>query len=244
MPRLLPALLLFLGILLALPSPTHAATKGAEYIIISGGPALHKLEKYRVPADHHDKWWGNFIRSARIRIEQLRKERGPTYNITWLVYRPGYVNRAAEDGAPLISNIESVREKYNLKLVWYNKGQDVINYINGGINRNTYKIVGLEYFGHSNRHAFIFDYSNHILGASKAWLHEDDLNHINKKAFEKKATVKSYGCHTAESMSAAFYKHVRIKMWGAIGKTDYSHISDGPNGTLPTISSGGGYWSY
>jgi hypothetical protein len=243
MPRLIPILLLFLGILLAVPSASHAA-KGSEFIIISGGPALQKLEKYRVPADHHDKWWGNFIRSARIRIEQLRKQHGPTANITWLVYRPGYVNRAAEDGAPLIANIESVRDKYGLKLVWYSKGQDVINYINGGLNRSIYKIVGLEYFGHSNKHAFIFDYSNHILGASKAWLHEQDLKLLNRKAFDKNAMVKSYGCHTAESMSAAFYKHVRVKMWGAIGKTDYSHISQGPSGTLPTISSGGGYWSY
>jgi hypothetical protein len=240
MPRFIFIILLFL---IAFSAKAHAA-KGAEYIIVSGGPALQKFEKYRVPADHHDKWWGNFIRSARIRIEQLRKERGPTANITWLVYRPGYVNRAAEDGAPLLANIESVREKYNIKLVWYSKGQDVISYLNGGINRSIYKIVGFEYFGHSNKHAFIFDYSNHILGASKAWLHEQDLKLIDKKAFDKKAMVRSYGCHTAESMSAAFYKHVRVKMWGAIGKTDYSRISEGSEGTLPSISSAGGYWSY
>ncbi|MEM8955475.1 MAG: hypothetical protein AAGD22_15080, partial [Verrucomicrobiota bacterium] len=205
MPRSTPTILIVLiAALLAIPASLHASKKGSEYIIVSGGPALQAQERYRVPADHHDKWWGNFIRSARIRISQLRDQYGPSYNITWLVYRPGYVTRASEDGAPLIANIESVRDKYNVKLVWYSKGQDVINYLNRGMNRGTYKIVGFEYFGHSNKHAFIFDYSNQILGASKAWLHEDDFKLINRKAFDKKANVRSYGCHTAESMSAAY----------------------------------------
>ncbi len=86
-----------------LPNPSD------EYIIVTGGPALEKWEQYRVKNQRHDKWWGNFIRASRIRIDQLQryyKGKGPV-NITWMVYRPGYVTRATEDGQPLISFIES-----------------------------------------------------------------------------------------------------------------------------------------
>ena len=41
-----------------------------EYIIVSGGPALKKWEVFRRTNHRHDKWWGNFIRSARIRIAE------------------------------------------------------------------------------------------------------------------------------------------------------------------------------
>ena len=63
--------------------------------------------------------------------------------------------------------------------MWFDSGQDVINYLNSGKNRRRTKLTGFEYFGHSNRHCFMFDYSCDILGASSAFLHENDLKKIN-----------------------------------------------------------------
>jgi len=85
------SLLQSLLFLLIMASPLAAETQ-KEYIILSGGPSLTEWEKFK--AAPHDIWWGNFIRAARVRIEQLRKEHGPAARITWLVYKPGYVRRA------------------------------------------------------------------------------------------------------------------------------------------------------
>ncbi len=211
-----------------------------EYIIISGGPALLNWEQHRRPNHRHDRWWGNFIRTARIRIAALQKETDGAINITWMVYRPGYETRAAEDGAPLIANIESVRDKYKINLVWFDSTDDVINYVNSGKNRAKTKVSGFEYFGHSNKFCFVFDYSNDILGASVVFLHQSDLKRFKKSAFAKGAYCQSWGCHSAESFSKEFRRATGRKMKGAIGKTDYSNTW---RMVLPTVSPGG-RWSY
>ncbi len=218
--------------------PIHAQGRD-EYIVISGGPALLQWESYRESRDRHDKWWGNFIRTARIRFDQLRNQLGEDALITWLVYRPGYARRATEEGRPLLSFIESVNEKYHTNLVWFDSGPDVINYLNGGRSRATTKISGLEYFGHSNKYCWVFDYSNFILGASKAWLHQDEFTNVRKDIFTRRPYVKSWGCHTAESMSERWHYYTKTRMIGAFGKTDYS---DSWKNTLPYISTPGGYW--
>ena len=45
-----------------------------EFIVLSGGPSLVEWERYK--AQPHDRWWGNFIRSARVRIEPRAVGRG------------------------------------------------------------------------------------------------------------------------------------------------------------------------
>jgi hypothetical protein len=236
--------LAFLGIALALwasgtPVLTAAVNPNDEFIIVTGGPSLMEWEQFRREEHRHDKWWGNFVRTARIRIEQQKKF-NPNLNITWLVYRPGYERRAGEDGQPLISNIESVRDKFGIRLVWFNNGADVIRYLNEGQNRRDTKIGGFEYFGHSNKYCWTFDYSNEILGASKAYLHERDLKGIKRGVFSRDAFCKSWGCHSGESFVGAFKKATGVKMVGAIGKTDYSKTY---LLILPTLSSAGGRWT-
>ena len=63
---------------------------------------------------------------------------------------------------------------------------------------------------------------------------------LNRGIFTKDAFVKSWGCHTAESMSQVFRKDTGVKMWGAIGKTDYSQ------GYIVQLSNpaGGDKWAY
>ena len=206
-----------------------------EFIIVSGGPALRKWEDLRQENEQHDRWWGNFIRAARARIEELQKQHGPDYPLTWLVYRPGYASRAGEDGQPLIEWIESVRDKYKVNLIWLETGRDIISHINSGMDRKRVKITGFEYYGHSNQHAFMMDYSNEIMGASTSWLHEKDLQVIHPSAFSRRAKCRSYGCKTGESMSAKWRAATGVRMWGAKGKTDYT------NPLKPTLSPGG-YW--
>jgi hypothetical protein len=206
-------------------------------VILSGGPALRKWEDLRRETHQHDRWWGNFIRPARARVQELQKEHGKDISITWLVYRPAYVTRATEDGDPLVSHVQSVRDKYGIKLVWINSGADVINYLNRGQNRRRTKVKLFEYYGHSNKHAFMMDYSNHISGVSKAWLHERDLRNLKRSAFARDAECRSYGCHTGESMSAKWRAATGIRMWGAHGKTDYSN-------PLKPVVSPGGFWKF
>ncbi len=216
------SLILALGILLGLFSGIAAAQ--SEYIIVSGGPALRQWENLRKSGEQHDRWWGNFARTARVRLEEVQKQQPPGTIITWLVYRDAYLRRAGEDRQPLTSNVESVRDKYNIRLVWFRTGDDVINYINSGMNRSRNKISGFEYFGHSNKFCFMFDYSSDIYGVSSSWLHEADLRKIHRGSFAKNALCQSWGCHTGESMSTFWKKATGVPMIGAFGKTNYSDM--------------------
>ena len=240
-----------LAVVMALMAPTaeaielFGATEG-EYIILSGGPALREWEGFRSENHRHDRWWGNFVRAARIRMQQLTKEKGPKQDITWMVYRTGYEKRGVEDGVDHISNVISVRDRDDVecKLIWFTATDQLINYLNNGPSgrsRNNYKITGFEYFGHSNKYCFTFDYSGEVLGASKVFLHEDDLKRLKRGIFSRRAYCQSWGCHTGESMSQVWRRATGVKMRGAIGKTDYSECW---RQTLPVISTAGGRWSY
>jgi hypothetical protein len=236
---------LFLALLLVLtaapalraaPRAEGFPANNGEFIILTGGPSLIEWEKFK--ATPHDNFWGNFVRASRVRIEQLRQHYGAAARITWLVYKPGYVRRAEHmkdhDNTDVIANIESVRDKYGVNLVWIGGGGDVINYLNGGLPRDQFKIADFEYFGHSNSRCFMFDYSNEIDSGSKAWLHQDDLRHLHRGLFTRDAFVKSWGCHTGEDMSAYWKRATGRKMIGAIGKTDYSVLI--VPGVLPRVN--------
>src|SRR6266403_2798718 len=232
MKRLLP-LLILLGLLLARQAPAAAPTNG-EYVLLVGGPSLMMWEKYK--QQPHDHWWANFIRAARIRTEQIRAQ-APDAKITWLVYKQGYKDRAVQEKQDLFGFIDSVRDKFNLNLVYIGNGNDVINYLNGGQPRDSLKVVDFEYFGHSNAKCFMFDYSSNIESACKSWLHEDELKKISSRSFARNAFAKSWGCHTGESMSKKWYAATGVPMWGVIGKTQYMMdelpISVSFNGVAP-----------
>ena len=223
----------FLLVLLLLLGGSALAANG-EYIMVVGGPSMYQWEKYKVYP--HDHWWANFVHAARLRTEQVRAQLGPDAQMTWLVYKQGYLDRATQEHQDLTGLIDSVREKFNLNLVWFHAGSEVIDYLNNGQPRNRVKIAGFEYFGHSNRACFMFDYSNVLDSASKSWLHENELSKIDRRAFAHGAYVRSWGCHTGESMSKKWYRATGTHMIGAIGKTQFMMEE------LPILTSTDGKW--
>ncbi len=223
----------FLLVLLLLLGGSALAANG-EYIMVVGGPSMYQWEKYKVYP--HDHWWANFVHAARLRTEQVRAQLGPDAQITWLVYKQGYLDRATQEHQDLTGLIDSVREKFNLNLVWFHAGSEVIDYLNNGQPRNRVKIAGFEYFGHSNRACFMFDYSNVLDSASKSWLHENELSKLDRRAFAHGAYVRSWGCHTGESMSKKWYRATGTHMIGAIGKTQFMMEE------LPILTSTDGKW--
>ncbi len=228
---------LFIGLIAfgtALFSNICSAKSTGENIIISGGVSLHKWEMYR--PDPHDNWWMNFVRAARIRIQEIR-ETDEEARITWLVYRPAYERRSGQERRDLLALIDSVRDAYGINRVYFSNAAELVSYLNNGQDRSQVKIENLEYFGHSNKACWMFDYSNFVDGASKAWLHEDDLNQLQAGIFDKAAFVKSWGCHTGESMSQVFKRLTGVRMWGAVGKTQYQ------TDELPKLAGRWGRWS-
>jgi len=228
---LIPCLLFF-----AVAGPLNAAAT-PEYIILVGGPSLMQWEKYKGAAAH-DHWWANFVRAGRIRTEQLREKFGPDAKITWLVYKQGYVDRAAQEKQDLLGHIDSVRAKFNLNLVYFHDGAEVINYLNQGQPRDQVKVAFFEYFGHSNKACFMFDYSSAIESACKSWLHDSELARINRRVFTRDPMIRSWGCHTGERMSKKWRVALGTRMWGVIGKTQYMTHE------LPILSTAGGKWVY
>src|SRR5437868_11281847 len=188
--RFLPLAAIF-ALALAQPIPAANVPQG-EWIILVGGVSLNQWEKYK--AQPHDHWWANFVHAARIRTEQLREQFGPDLMITWLVYRPAYIERAKQDGVDLIGDINSVRDKFNLHLVYFNKGGDVIDYLNNGQPRTSLKVAAFEYFGHSNKACFMFDYSNVIDSSAKAWSHEPQLSHIDRRTLATPPSAQRSPC--------------------------------------------------
>lgn len=225
-------LLLLLTGLFATVASLHAEP-APEVVLISGGVSLTKWEQYK--PQPHDKWWMNFVRAARIRIQQIR-EVDPNAQITWLVYRPAYLRRAVEEKKELVSLIDSVRDTYKVKRVYFSKTSELIDYLNKGRDREKVKIADLEYFGHSNKACWMFDYSNYIDSCSKVWLHENDLNKLRPGMFTKDAYVRSWGCHSGESMNAHFQRATGVPMWGAVGKTQYR------TDELPALAERSGRW--
>ena len=205
-----------------------------ETIIVSGGVSLWVWEKWK--AQPHDNWWANFVRAARIRIEQIKTAR-PDQPITWLVYRPSYVTRGRQDSRDYTALVASVRDAFNVKLMWFDSASQLVNYLNYGQPRDRVKINNFEYFGHSNKACFMFDYSNMIDSGSKCWLHENELKKINHGIFTKDALVRSWGCHTGESMSQKWRSATGTPMWGLSGKSQYLTEE------LPVPSTAMGRWT-
>jgi len=201
-------------------SNAPVTTANREYIMLSGGPSILIWEKWK--SQPHDLWWQNFIRAAEIRIAELKSQGVPASQITWFVYQPSYETRSKQEGQNLVGNINTLASNLGVKLKFFSRSQQVIDYLNAGRPRALVKIADLEYFGHSNKACWMFDYSNRIDSASKVWIHEDELNQLAPDIFAKDAFIKSWGCHTGESMSQKFRRATGMKMWGATGRSQYN----------------------
>ncbi|MEP4076411.1 hypothetical protein [Haloferula sp.] len=223
MPRLL--LIVFLAL---------TTLSQAEHVILTGGPALRKWENLRVERDRHDRWWANFIRASTLRMVELRKAYGANARIVWIVHRDGYRTRSGEDGKPYTTWINDLARKRNVTLLWFDSSGELIQKINS---RPRGSIATFDFFGHSNKYCFMFDYSNDILGASTVWLHENDLSRIKRSVFAKNAYCKSWGCHTGESMSQVWKRKLGVPLEGAKGPTDYTVVG---KGKMPAVK---GSWA-
>ncbi|MGE9269181.1 MAG: hypothetical protein ACQKBU_00115 [Verrucomicrobiales bacterium] len=201
----------------------------ADHVIVTGGPALRKWEDLRVPQDRHDRWWANFIRASTLRMVELRKAYGPDAPITWIVHRPGYQSRGGEDGKPYTTWISDLARKRSVTLKWFTTGGEFIDTMNRLPRRS---VQTFDYFGHSNKYCFMFDYGNDIMAASTSWLHENDLSRLKRSIFAKNAFCKSWGCHTAESMSKAWKRNLGVPLEGAHGPTDYTMVG---RGSMPIV---------
>jgi hypothetical protein len=124
-----------------------------------------------------------------------------------------------------------------VKLVWFDKADDVINYLNSGQPRARRRSRAFEFFGTRNRPCWMFDYSSNLgqrleMLAARERSEENQPRHLYRKRF-----IKSWSCHTGESMNKKFYSATGARMWGATGKTQY--MTD----ELPCLSTKGGRWT-
>lgn len=215
--------------LLLLTSLMLSAPSRAEHLIVTGGPALRKWENLRNLPDQHDRWWANFVRASTLRMAEIRKAYGPDAPLVWMVYQPGYQSRGREDAKPYMTWITEVAAQRHATLIWFSSTPAFINALNS---RPRASIETFDFFGHSNRFAFMFDYGNEIMAVSSSCLHERDLPRLKSAVFARNAYCKSWGCHTGESMSDAWKRTLGIPLEGAKGPTDYTVIS---YGRLPEV---------
>jgi hypothetical protein len=127
----------------------------------------------------------------------------------------------------------------NATLAWFDSRDALVNYLNQGHDRSLVKIERLEFFGHSNRNCWMFDYSNRFdaAGIENGILHITQLSYIRNDVFAPFAYCKSWGCHSGEAYSQSWRQRFGVYLIGAVGKTDYSQ------GGLPFLSSENGRWA-
>jgi hypothetical protein len=227
-------LIAFFALSLLGSAPALAQTR--EDIVLTGGPALRFMEHGKGNASH-DVYWFNFIDGSVIWLKDLKAQAGPDTLVTWLVFRPAYATRSQEMGMDLLGQIAAKARQIGVNLLFFDTTEQLINYFNKGLDRDKVKIASFDYFGHSNKACFLFDYSNKIDSMSLAWLHVRDLKKIDRDVFAQDAVCKSWGCHSGEMYSIWWKDRFRVAMIGAIGKTDFSQ------GGLPVLSNADGKWS-
>ena len=213
-----------------------ASADSREDIVLTGGPALRFMEHGKGDVSH-DVYWFNFVDASVIRLKELKDQAKPDEVVTWLVYRPAYAARSQEMGMDLLAQLQDKAKTLGVNLHWFNSKEELIAYLNKGLDRDKTKITDFDYFGHSNKACFLFDYSNTIDTMSIAWLHVKDLRKIDDDIFADNATCKSWGCHSGEMYSQWWKSRFDVAMIGAIGKTDFAH------GGLPQLSSSDGKWA-
>lgn len=212
------------GVALAALWAGCATASGVE-VILTGGVALKSWEVLRGPAKH-DNWWANFVRASTVRMEIARRE-NPGVRFVWIVYRPAYIARGREDGKDYVGMIRDLARKYAAKLVFVDTSAQACSAINNAPS-GADRITTFYYFGHSNAHAFMLDYSNTIIGSSKQWIHEDELGaRLRRAAFAPNAKCFSYGCYTGMSMSAKWKQALGVPMLGNTASTRYQPVGEG-----------------
>ena len=214
----------------------HGSAQSREDIVLTGGPALRFMEHGKGDVSH-DVYWFNFVDASFIRLKELKDQVKPDELVTWLIYRPAYASRSEEMGLDLLAQLRDKAKALGVRLVWFNSKEELVAYLNNGLDRDKIKIGDFDYFGHSNKACFLFDYSNTIDTMSIAWLHVKDLRLIHSDIFARDATCKSWGCHSGEMYSQWWKSQFDVPMTGAIGKTDFAH------GGLPQLSNSDGKWA-
>lgn len=203
-------------------------------VILAGGVALRSWENFRGPSAH-DNWWANFIRASTVQIA-LTQAKKPGERIVWIVYRPSYITRSKENKTDFVSRIRETAGKYGVKLVYVDSAAEAYEAINKAPRKGE-RINSFYYFGHSNPHAFMLDYSNDIIGASTEWMHENDLaTHIRRDIFAPDAECWSYGCYTGNSMSRVWRQSLGVPLWGNTESTQYQPVGWGE------LPKGNGSW--
>jgi hypothetical protein len=205
-----------------------------EDIVLTGGCALRFMEHGK-GAVSHDVYWFNFVDASVIRLQEL-KQQHPGDILTWLIYKPSYARRSEEMGLDLLAQLQEKAKNVGARLVWFSSKEELIAYLNKGLDRSQVKIADFDYIGHSNKACFLFDYSNEIDTMSICWLHVKDLGEIDRHIFTRDATCKSWGCHCGEMYSKWWKSHFDVPMIGAVGKTDFAH------GGLPELSDSDCKW--
>lgn len=194
-----------------------------ESLIVIGGPSLVNSEKYRYKKDRHDYYWANFVDAAKLQTKVIRKKNNQQ-KITWLAYHPAYELRSKEEGFNLVDKVEQIAKSLKVDLVWF-KNKYQFSYAFNAFPKHG--IDTFDYFGHSDQHAFLFDYSTTVMMGSACWLHPSDFKLLLSNRIRRDTKSTSWGCYTAKNMSSTWEKYFNNKLIGAYGKTNYVKISQG-----------------
>src|SRR5260221_11289983 len=137
----MPLFLVLLSLILL--GTLNAPAQAREDLVLTGGPALRFMEHAKGDVSH-DVYWFNFGDASVIRLKELKDQAKPDELVTWLIYRPAYAARSEEMGMDLLAQLQEKAKVVGARLVWFNSKDELIAYLNKGLDRDKVKIADFD----------------------------------------------------------------------------------------------------
>ena len=217
--------------------------EGLNEVVVSGGvnPDTKK-------DNSHDKYWGNFVQSAKTKITESQRDLKEGEKVEWMVQKSSLVDRAKNEGRKgdyYTGQVEQMAKDMGVDLRWFNNKKEFVQGMNtttGGEKRAGSSLISnFTYYGHGSESALWLTYqpgreagealtSSDLPNAKNRSLYEK-LNGqaISPSAFAPGATSTSWACNSAvggsQSVTQSWANSTGVPMSGIIGRADYGPAS-------------------
>lgn len=152
-------------------------------------PPTDQPEMIAVAGSQHDNSAGNKMMFIGQAVRQLRlfKEQYPARPRTLVIFTPDYTE-------PMLNAARQSAELYSADFKALSSAQELIDYINSGLDRSKHPIAQLDLFSHGIPLSIAF--GHHLDDEAGMSLNMDNLHLLAAEAFEANARLTSYACRT------------------------------------------------
>lgn len=217
----------------------------ATWIVVSGSPSVFDPSD----PDHHDRAWDNFVRDPLLRAYRGEWPQRRGEEVAWLIYRPGYELRWADDhrrgadkstklapgATDYMTHLEYRAKQHGWTLGWIRSAGEIWSTINV---LTEHSLTRLWYYGHARDDMWLWlqhrssDHAAVGPDARAVWLQSSiEAKHAKffeaaPPAYDTNRSTKFFGCNS-DKFAKAWATTFKVYAEGAQGRTDYEQILTG-----------------